>query len=72
MAATEKTVVSGMVNKNIKIPGKTVMITGANTGMGLATAIDMAQREARVIMTSRSMEKGEAAKETVEFRTCLV
>nr|XP_039268676.1 retinol dehydrogenase 12-like [Styela clava] len=59
------TVHRGMVNKNIHMDGKTVLITGANTGIGLATAIDMANRNARVIMACRDMEKGNAAKEKV-------
>ncbi|XP_039272891.2 retinol dehydrogenase 14-like [Styela clava] len=59
-----KTVQGGMVNENIKMTGKTVLITGANTGMGLATAIDMGKRGARVIMTSRNMDRGNEAKDT--------
>lgn len=45
--------------------GKTVLITGANSGIGLATAEGLAALGARVLMVARSQEKGEAAKNQV-------
>ncbi|XP_076590588.1 dehydrogenase/reductase SDR family member 13-like [Chaetodon auriga] len=41
--------------------GKTVIVTGSNTGIGKTTAIDVAKRGARVILACRSKQRGEAA-----------
>lgn len=41
--------------------GKTVLVTGGNSGMGLATSIEMARRGAAVIMACRSRQRGEEA-----------
>jgi len=44
-----------------KLDGKLVVITGANTGIGKETAIDLAKRGARVIICCRDMTRAEAA-----------
>ncbi|KAM3929998.1 retinol dehydrogenase 13 isoform 2-T2 [Leptodactylus fuscus] len=47
-----------------KIEGKTVIVTGANTGIGKETALELAKRGGRIIMACRDMGKCEnAAKE---------
>ena len=61
----KKTVVNGMVRKDIKMEGKTVLITGANSGIGYAAALDLLQRGAKIIIASRSMSKMEEAKAKV-------
>ena len=48
---------------------KTVIITGANTGIGLETAVELAKRRARVILACRSTEKGEKATKEVKKRS---
>jgi NAD(P)-dependent dehydrogenase (short-subunit alcohol dehydrogenase family) len=41
--------------------GKTVLVTGANQGIGKATALALAQKGARVVLVARSEEKGRQA-----------
>lgn len=45
--------------------GKTVIVTGANSGIGKATAAELLRREARVIMACRSRERGESAAQEI-------
>jgi NAD(P)-dependent dehydrogenase (short-subunit alcohol dehydrogenase family) len=43
------------------LSGRTFLVTGANTGIGRATAADLARRGGRVFVACRSAEKGRAA-----------
>ncbi|XP_061170033.1 retinol dehydrogenase 12-like [Saccostrea echinata] len=47
------------------LTGKTIIITGANTGIGFQTALDLARRNGRIILACRNKEKGEAAKSRI-------
>jgi len=51
----------GRVSQDVKLEGKTVVITGANTGIGKTTALDMSRRGAKVVILCRDMERAEAA-----------
>lgn len=49
--------------------GKIVLITGANCGIGLASACTLAQMGASVVITSRDMSKGHAAVSEIKRQT---
>ncbi len=41
--------------------GRTVIITGANSGLGAVTARELARKGAKIVMAVRNTAKGEAA-----------
>lgn len=47
------------------LTGKTIIITGANSGLGEAAAIGFAKRNARVILACRSRDRGEASRRRI-------
>ena len=58
---------------------KTILVTGANSGIGKVTALALARMDARIVMFCRNRERGEAAQneiiresnnEKVDLMTC--
>ncbi|ESO97724.1 hypothetical protein LOTGIDRAFT_208859 [Lottia gigantea] len=64
-------------NSKVNMRGKTVIITGGNTGLGKSTATDLAKRGARVVLGCRDKVKGEAVARSIRKKvnnqnvTCL-
>ncbi|KAF3853469.1 hypothetical protein F7725_014157 [Dissostichus mawsoni] len=59
----------GRCTSKATLTGKTVVITGANTGIGKETARDLAKRGGRIIMGCRDMEKCETAAKEIRGNT---
>ncbi|XP_053720975.1 retinol dehydrogenase 13-like isoform X1 [Synchiropus splendidus] len=62
-------VTGGRCPSKATIKGKTVVVTGANTGIGKETARELAKRGGRIIMGCRDMEKCEAAAKEIRGST---
>lgn len=55
------------MNGNL-LTGRVAVVTGANSGIGLETALGLAQRGARVVMVCRDPARGEAARQALAAR----
>lgn len=54
---------------HVDMSGKTVVITGANAGLGMAMATALAARQARVVLLCRNLERGQKAADEIYQKT---
>lgn len=59
----------GQFKKDTRIDGKTVIITGANSGIGKETAIDLAKRGGKIYIACRDATRGEDALKEIKKRS---
>ncbi|XP_058281121.1 retinol dehydrogenase 13 isoform X5 [Hylobates moloch] len=62
-------VTGGACPSKATISGKTVIVTGANTGIGKQTALELARRGGNIILACRDMGKCEAAAKYIRGET---
>ena len=56
----------GICTSEVRMDGKTIVITGCNTGIGFETAKDLSKRGARVVMACRNTEAAKKAADTIK------
>lgn len=59
----------GVCTSLARLDGKTAIVTGANSGIGKETAVDLAKRNARVIVACRSKDRGQKAVADIQERS---
>lgn len=67
--ALRRYMAGGVCRSRALMTGKTVVITGANTGIGRATATELAKRDARVILACRDIDRANAAVREIRSQT---
>ena len=66
-SASKTQIINGFVESDVNLAGKTVVITGCNTGIGFENVLQMSKRGARVLMACRDIKKAEEAKAKVNL-----
>lgn len=59
----------GKFNSKCRLNGKTVIVTGSNTGLGKETALDLAKRGARVIMACRNISEANSVRDEIILKS---
>ncbi|XP_058503989.1 retinol dehydrogenase 13 [Solea solea] len=69
VAVLRRWISGGVCRCSLRLDGKTIVITGANTGIGKETSREMARRGARVVMACRDLTRAEQSADEIRRTT---